>query len=91
MKIAVGRPADARIGLPCRNGSDVVGWAADFVEQNRWLVPAITGVSTALGALTVGVVTATVVVPALESGMDGPDHRPECIALADGRLAPCWA
>lgn len=67
LKIAVGDQLTPALGSLAETGADVVGWAADFVEQNRWLVPAITGVSTALGALTVGVVTATVVVPALKA------------------------
>lgn len=36
-------------------GTDAFSWAAEFIEQNPWLVQAITGVVTALGVLTVSV------------------------------------
>ncbi|MEG1891370.1 MAG: phage tail tape measure protein [Clostridia bacterium] len=67
LKTAVGDQLTPALGELADTGADVVAWAASFVEQNRWLAPALTGVATALAALAAGVVTVTVVIPALKA------------------------
>ncbi len=67
LKIAIGDQLTPALGDLAETGTDVTEWATEFVEQNEWLAPAITGVVVALGALTTGVVAVTVVVPALKA------------------------
>lgn len=67
LQISIGDQLTPALGELYDTGADVVQWAADFVEQNEWLAPAITGVVAALGALSLSVVAVTVVVPALKA------------------------
>lgn len=67
LQISVGDQLTPALGELYDTGADVVQWAADFVEQNEWLAPAITGVVAALGALSLSVVAVTVVIPALKA------------------------
>lgn len=67
LKIAVGDQLTPALGALADAGTDINAWAAEYVEQNEWLAPAITGVVVALGTLAAGVVAVTVVVPALKA------------------------
>lgn len=90
LKIAVGDQLTPALGELAEIGGDVVDWAADFVEQNEWLGPAIAGVVTALGTLTAGVVAVTVVIPALKAAwvaLQGAMGPIGWISLAVGAIA----
>lgn len=55
LKIAIGNQLLPVVGELADGGTDVFQWATDFVNENPWIVGAITGLVTALGALAIGV------------------------------------
>ena len=55
VKIAVGDQLTPALQTLYDVGTDAAKWAADFVEQNEWLVPILSAVVTTLGLLTAGV------------------------------------
>lgn len=67
LQIAIGDQLTPALGEAADTGKGLLEWAANLVEQNEWLAPAIAGVVAALGALTVSVVAVTVVIPALKA------------------------
>ena len=64
VQAAIGDALSPALGALADAGTEAFSWAADFIEQNPWLVQAITGVVTALGVLT-GAVTALMVIQKL--------------------------
>ena len=71
LKIAIGDQLTPALGRLAETGTDVVSWAAEMVEQNQWLAPAITAVATAMGvfaATIAGTVTVIkVIIPAFKA------------------------
>lgn len=54
LRIAVGDQLNPALEQLYSSGSDAFTWAADFVQENPWVVGAIVGTTAALGALAVG-------------------------------------
>lgn len=71
LKIAIGDVLAPAIENIAELGTDEFVWATDFVEENQWIVAAITGVTASLAALAGAVVTFTVatkaVIPVLKA------------------------
>ena len=55
LKIAVGEQLAPALTDLAKAGTDAFTWATDFVSDNPWIVGAVTGVTTALAALAIGV------------------------------------
>ena len=55
LKIAVGDQLNPALEKLYTNGADAFTWATEFVNQNPWIVGAITGVTAAIAALSLGV------------------------------------
>lgn len=55
VKIAVGDELTPALNRLYTAGTDASNWAAEFVQENEWLVPVLTGVVTVLGTVTTGV------------------------------------
>ena len=55
LKLAVGEQLAPALTKLAEAGTDAFTWATEFVNDNPWVVSAIVGVTTALGALAVGV------------------------------------
>lgn len=55
VKIAVGDQLTPAIGNLADAGTDVLDWAADFIEQNDAIVPLVTASATAIGVLAAGI------------------------------------
>lgn len=62
VKAAIGDALTPALRDVADAGTDAFSWAAEFIEQNPWLVSAISGVAAALGVLTVAVAGYTVAV-----------------------------
>ena len=62
VKASIGDALTPALGDVADAGTDAFSWAAEFIEQNPWLVSAISGVAAALGVLTVAVAGYTVAV-----------------------------
>lgn len=60
LKIAVGGELQEQMKGVYDIGTDLLTWAADFIQKNEWLVPVLEGVTFGLGALAVAVTGATV-------------------------------
>lgn len=60
LKIAIGDQLNPALESAAEAGADAFTWAADFVEENPWVVGAITSVTTGMGLLAVGVAGYTV-------------------------------
>lgn len=61
--VAVGDALRPALGELAEAGTEGFAWAAEFIEENPWLVQAITGVTTALAIYT-GAITAYIAVAA---------------------------
>lgn len=61
LKISIGDQLTPALGKLADEGTDVVSWATDFVQENEWLAPTITAVASALGVLTAATSGAIVV------------------------------
>lgn len=73
LKIAVGDQLNPALEKLYTTGADAFTWATDFVNENPWIVGAIVGVTTALGALSVGVAalaSAPQIIAALKVALD---------------------
>ena len=73
LKIAVGDQLNPALEKLYTTGADAFTWATDFVNENPWIVGAIVGVTTALGALSVGVAAlaaAPQIIAALKVALD---------------------
>lgn len=64
VKVAIGDALTPALGEMAEVGTGAFSWAAEFIQQNPWLVQAITGVASALTVL-VGGVTALMVIEKL--------------------------
>jgi TP901 family phage tail tape measure protein len=53
VKVAIGDQLAPALRSIIDAGTSVAQWAAEFIEQNEWLGPAITAVATALGVLAI--------------------------------------
>ncbi len=62
VKITVGDQLNPALNMFIDAGTDVLDWIDDFIKENEWTVPVITGVSAALGVLTVALVFSSTVV-----------------------------
>ena len=90
LKISIGDQLTPALGTLADKGKDVVSWATDFIEQNEWLGPAITGVVAALATLTAGIIAVTVVIPALKAAwtaLQGAMGPIGWISIAVGAIA----
>ena len=54
LRIAIGDQLNPALEKLYATGADAFTWATDFVEENPWVVGAITGLTAALGALAIG-------------------------------------
>lgn len=61
VQVAIGDALTPALNSLAEAGTDAFSWAADYIEQNPWLVQAITGVVTALGVLTASVTALMVI------------------------------
>lgn len=61
VKAAIGDALDPALREAAESGTDAFAWATDFIEENPWLVQAITGATVGLGVLAAGVAGYTVV------------------------------
>lgn len=55
LKVAIGDALNPALGELAETGTDAFTWAADFVEENPWLVQALTGAAGAVGLLAAGI------------------------------------
>lgn len=62
LKIAIGDQLNPTLGNLADVGTDVVSWAAEMVEKNQWLAPAITAVATAMGVFSAAIAGAVTVI-----------------------------
>lgn len=60
-KIAVGDQLTPALGNLADVGSDVLNWAADFIEKNDAIVPLLTSAAAAVGVLATGIISYTAV------------------------------
>ncbi|MDD3000099.1 MAG: phage tail tape measure protein, partial [Candidatus Riflebacteria bacterium] len=69
VQIAVGSVLEPSLKNMQDTGTDAMEWAAAFVEDNPWIVGAVTGLATAFGVLTLGVagytIATTVAIPVI--------------------------
>lgn len=70
LKIAIGDTLSPSLEELAESGTDAFSWAADFVEQNPWLVQAITGAIGGITLLTGGLTTYAVVSKAAKAVQD---------------------
>lgn len=61
VKIAIGDALTPALEGLAEAGTDAFSWAAEFIEENPWLVQAITGAVGAIGLLAAGLTAYTVV------------------------------
>ena len=72
LRIAIGDQLNPALEKLYEVGASAFTWATDFVEENPWIVNAITGVTVALGTLTAGVLALEVgpkIIGALSSAL----------------------
>lgn len=62
VEVAIGDSLNPTLGQLAEAGTGAFDWAADFIEQNPWLVQAITGVMIGLGTLAAGVAAYNLIV-----------------------------
>lgn len=65
LKIAVGSELQDQMKGVYSIGTDLLEWAADFVEKNEWLIPVLEGVILGIGALSTGMAGFAVVTKVL--------------------------
>lgn len=65
LKIAVGSELQDQMKGVYSIGTDLLEWAADFVEKNEWLIPVLEGVMLGIGALSTGMAGFAVVTKVL--------------------------
>lgn len=73
LKMAVGEQLTPALGRLIESGTDAFTWATEFVNQNPWIVGAITGVTAAIAALSLGVgalAAAPQIIAALKVALD---------------------
>ena len=73
LKMAVGEQLTPALGNLIETGTNAFTWATEFVNQNPWIVGAITGVTAAVAALTLGVgalAAAPQIIAALKVALD---------------------
>ena len=61
LKVAIGDQLNPVLEKAAEAGADAFTWAADFIDNNSWVVGAMTSVTTAIGLLSVGIAGYTVV------------------------------
>ena len=71
LKVAIGDQLNPVLEKCAEGGAQAFTWAADFIDKNPWVVGALTGVTTAIGLLAVGVagynIATTIAIPATEA------------------------
>ena len=87
LRIAIGDQLNPALENLYAAGADAFTWATDFVEENPWVVAAITGVTVALGALTVGTAAlaaanAPAVITAIKGALDLLSANPVILVTA---------
>lgn len=70
VKIAIGDALTPALEGLAEAGTDAFSWAAEFIEENPWLVQAITGAVGAIGLLAAGLTAYTVVSKAAKAVQD---------------------
>lgn len=55
LKVAIGDQLTPALAQIADSGTEALSWVTDFVQQNEWLVPVLTGVVTTLGTVVAGV------------------------------------
>lgn len=61
LKVVIGDQLNPVLEKAAEAGADAFTWAADFIDNNSWVVGAMTAVTTAIGLLSVGIAGYTVV------------------------------
>lgn len=84
LKIAVGDQLNPALGDLAEKGTDALNWAADFVESNRAIVPAVAAVTAGLavftGAATLSAVASTSLATAIKAATAAALHNPFILA-----------
>jgi len=62
VKITVGDQLNPAMNMLIDAGTGVLEWVDDFIQENEWVVPVITGVTVALGVLSVALIFSSTVV-----------------------------
>ncbi len=62
VKITVGDQLNPAMNMLIDAGTGVLEWVDDFIQENEWVVPVITGVTVALGILSVALIFSSTVV-----------------------------
>lgn len=65
VKVAIGDVLTPALGKLADAGADALDWAAEFIEDNPWLVSAISAVAASVGVLTAAISAYTVVTKAV--------------------------
>lgn len=84
LKIAIGDKLNPALNEMRDIGANALNWATDFVNENPWIVGAIGGVTTALGALSIGVgalAAAPAIIGALNTALALLEANPVVLAL----------
>lgn len=85
LKVAIGNQLLPVIGELADAGTGAFKWATDYVEDNPWVVGAITGLVTALGALAIGVgglAAAPAIISALNTSLELLAANPVVLIVA---------
>ncbi len=62
VKMTVGDQLNPALDMFIDAGTGMLDWIDDFIQENEWVVPVLTGVTVALGVLTVALVLSSTVV-----------------------------
>ena len=64
VKVTVGDKLNPAMEMFIDAGTGVLDWVDDFIQENEWVVPVITGVAVAIGVFTVAMVLSSTVITA---------------------------
>ncbi len=62
VKVTIGDQLNPAMQMFIDAGTGVLDWVDDFIQENEWVVPVITGITVALGILTVAMILSSTVV-----------------------------
>ena len=61
VKITVGDQLNPAMNMLIDAGTGVLDWVDDFIQENKWVVPVITGITVAIGALSIALIFSSTV------------------------------
>ncbi len=64
VKVTIGDQLNPAMQMFIGAGTDALDWIDDFIEKNKWVVPVITGITVALGVLTIALIFSSTIIKA---------------------------